>query len=302
MRVAIAGAGDLTRYLCDELPSLGHELILLSRRPKTGFDHPNVKLCVTDYSVPSLVGLLSECDVLISTILDYTSAFADVHFRLIEACRLSKRCRRFIPSEFSGNIERFPDQPAFYYRTREPVRQFLRQQVDLEWTLVCVGWLADYIAPSQNRYLSDMGEAFPINHTTRKITIPGTGDNAFDMIWARDMAKGIAALIAAPQWPEYVYMSGQRTTWNEVAAIVKQSCSDMTVMHKPVSDIQDDLKRAKSQDSQLLAEFQLFSASDASALPPADVQRQRQQLFSNVNFSALEDSLRLLKDEPDIII
>jgi swainsonine biosynthesis oxidoreductase SwnR len=302
MRVAIAGAGDLARYLCDELPGRSLELIVLSRRLKTDFDGPKVKLCVTDYSVPSLVDLLSECDVLVSTILDYTPAFIDVHLNLIDACRLSQRCKRFIPSEFSGNVERCPDQPAFYHRTREPVRRFLRQQTDVDWTLVCVGWLADYIVPRQNRYLSDMGEAFPVNHHARKIIIPGTGDNTLDMIWARDMAKGIAALVAAPQWPRYVFMSGQQITWNKVAAVVKQTYPDFIVMHKPLPGIQDDLRRARGQDSQLLTEFQLFSASDASALPLAHVQRQRDQLFNNVTFRTLEQGLELLRAQPDIIV
>lgn len=120
MRVAIAGSGDIARYFSEEFPKVGLDVVILARSVKPQFENrPGVTQIVTDYSVPSLVQSLEGCVALVSTILDYTSTFADVHMNLIRACKQSSMCKRFIPSEYGGNLEDYPDQPGFYYRNHE---------------------------------------------------------------------------------------------------------------------------------------------------------------------------------------
>lgn len=108
-------------------------------------------------------GEIEHCEVLISTIGDVSQSYVDLHRALIQACQESPTCKWFIPSEFAGDIEKYPNQPAFYARSREPIHKLLREKTDLEWTLVCLGWLADYIVPTKNRYIKDIGGSCPIN-------------------------------------------------------------------------------------------------------------------------------------------
>lgn len=151
MRIAVAGSGAMARYISDEFPKYGHEVVILTRSWKEVFaSRSHIKQVVTDYSVASLTAAIGNCEVLISVILSYSADFIDVHRNLIQACLASPQCKRFIPSEYGGDLESYPDIPLFYYHTREPIRKALREQTELQWTLVSVGWLADYVVPSKN--------------------------------------------------------------------------------------------------------------------------------------------------------
>ncbi|KAL4932877.1 uncharacterized protein BDV17DRAFT_279229 [Aspergillus undulatus] len=229
MSVAVAGSGAMARYVCDEFPKYGHAVVILSRSEKECFQNrAKIKQIVTDYSVHSLTAAIDDCDVLISMILSYTPEFIDVHLNLIKACQMSGRCKRFVPSEYGTDLENYVDIPLFYYRTREPIlRQALRQQTDIEWTLVSVGWLVDYIVPQGNRYLMDAGEAFPIDLASKKIVIPGTGNDPVDVTAARDLATALALLVNAPSWEPYTYISGEKTSWNKLAELVQQRYHDV---------------------------------------------------------------------------
>ncbi|KAH7139887.1 hypothetical protein B0J13DRAFT_609063 [Dactylonectria estremocensis] len=268
MRVAIAGSGALARYLCEELTRGGHELVVLTRSYKPQLEHPMVTQFITDYTLQSLSTPLANCQVLISTILDYSSVYVDIHRTLIEACQQSPQCKRFIPSEFGGNLEDYPDQPGFYFRTRDPIRQILREQQDLEWTLVSVGWLIDYVIPAKNRYLYDIGEAFPINLAENKILIPGSGKEAVNITWARDVAKALSALVSAPTWEPYTYITGEQTCWNDVANIIRQRYGPgMQTEHRTLYQLLETLKESKDETALLIAEYQIFSVARAGALP-----------------------------------
>ncbi|KAF1322072.1 hypothetical protein FI667_g11569, partial [Globisporangium splendens] len=94
---------------------------------------------ITDYSLPQLVERVGDCDALLCAILDYTMTYTQVTFTLIEACKQSAKYKRFIPAEYGGNLEDFPDQPSFYYPNHEPAREALRNQSEIEWTLTSVG-------------------------------------------------------------------------------------------------------------------------------------------------------------------
>ncbi|KAH8654291.1 hypothetical protein BGZ61DRAFT_313600, partial [Ilyonectria robusta] len=103
-RVVVAGSGDLARYVCEEFTKVGHELVL-TRKQKPQFERLGVSQFITDYTLESLSKPLANGEVLISTISDCTSSYIDVHHTLIQACQQSPECKRFIPSEFAGDIE-----------------------------------------------------------------------------------------------------------------------------------------------------------------------------------------------------
>ncbi|BAE58696.1 unnamed protein product [Aspergillus oryzae RIB40] len=203
MRIAIAGAGGLARYISEEFPKHGHSAIILTRSEKEYFrNRLNITQVITDYSVPSIVTALRDCEILISVILSYAREFIDIHLNLIKACRLSPKCKRFIPSGFFGDIENYPDLPPLYSEIREPI--------------------LNYIVPKGNLYLMDIGEAFPIDIIRNRIVIPGTGKDAVDVTSTRDLAIALALLAIAPVWKPYVYVSGTKRCWNDLALLIQE--------------------------------------------------------------------------------
>ncbi|KAF2010229.1 NAD(P)-binding protein [Aaosphaeria arxii CBS 175.79] len=306
MRVAIAGSGDVTRYLSEELVAAGIDVVILSRSCKPQFENrPGVHQHVTDYSVPSLIEGLQGSTTLISTVLDYTQAYIDVHMRLIEAAQKVSSVKRFIASEYGGNVEDFPDQPGFYGRIHGPVREALRGQDQLEWTMVAVGWLMDYIVPAKNRYMKDIEDAFPINLKTKKVEIPGTGNEKLDFTAVRDMARGIAKLVQTPDWEENTYMSGEKMTWNEITALVGEKYGGFEVKKKSLYDlIQDVVEASKEGDEWKLigAEYKIFSPSGAGDLPVERVQRHQKTYFEGLKFRTCKELLDEVDSRPDAIL
>jgi nucleoside-diphosphate-sugar epimerase len=305
MRVAVAGYGDLTRYICEEFPKAGHELVILTRSHKSQLENYGFVQVITDYTLSSLKNSLAGCEVLISMISDMSSVYTDVHHNLLRACQESPNCKRFIPAEFAANIEAYPDQPGFYYSTHEPVRESLRNQNVVEWTLVCIGWLADYFVPAENRYIKDIGEFHPVNREENRIVIPGTGNEPVDFTWARDVARGLAALVKAPlgSWEPYTFMSGERSCWNEATELIQQRCCpDISSRHLSLFSIVEMVKTAKDENTLVLADYYLLNICQACALFPNKVQAHRKKYFPDVRFRTLREGLSYFNEHPNSIL
>ncbi|KAJ6125585.1 hypothetical protein N7471_012902 [Penicillium samsonianum] len=301
MRLAIAGSGDLACYLVEEFTAKGHDVVVLSRSLKPRLNGlPKVTQVVIDYSVESIVNAISDCEAMISTILDYSEGFVDVHLALIEACQQSRICKRFIPSEFGGNIETHPHQPEFYFSTREPVRKVLREQTELEWTLVSVGWLIDYVVPSKNRYLKDIGPAFPIDVANQTMVIPGTGTEPFNVTCARDVAKSLVALLESAKWDNYTYITGEKTCWADISRAFAQKYPALSVSHKALAEIQQEAM--SGGDDAIFAEYQLFSVTGAACFDDATVQDQRERYFQGIHFRKVQDLLEAVDKDDQIIV
>ncbi|RMZ73565.1 hypothetical protein GMOD_00008094 [Pyrenophora seminiperda CCB06] len=305
MRVAIAGYGDLTRYICEEFIKVGYELVILTRNPKARVEEEGIVLAITDYTISSLKAHITECHALISTISDTSPAYTNVHTNLIRACQESQDCKRFIPAEFAANIKAYPDQPGFYYASHEPIREMLRTQTDLEWTLVCIGWLTDYFMPAKNRYIKDIGHLHPINWTDRKIIIPGTGDEPVDFTWARDVASGLAALLKAPpgSWEPYTFMSGERSSWNSMVKLSKEKHRlEIPTEHISLHSIIEMIKNTKDNETLVLADYYLLSISGACANPPELTIAHRRKYFPTITFRRLRDGFAQYDRCPDSIL
>jgi nucleoside-diphosphate-sugar epimerase len=305
MRVAIAGYGDLTRYLCEEFVKAGHELVILTRSHKPQLEDHGVTQVITDYTLPSIRAPLADCKVLISTISDMSSAYSNVHRNLIRACQESPKCKRFIPAEFAANIEAYPDQPGFYYGTHETIREILRNQKDLEWTLVCIGWLADYFVPAKNRYIKDIGEFHPVDWAGDRIVIPGTGNEPVDFTWARDVGRGLASLIKAPpgSWEPYTFMSGERSCWNDAVKIIQQNyCPHMPIQHLSLHTVVEMVKAAEDENTLVLADYYLLAISQACANPIDKVQAHREKYFPEIRFRTLQNGLSYYDEHPSSIL
>ncbi|KAE8381158.1 hypothetical protein BDV26DRAFT_289655 [Aspergillus bertholletiae] len=304
MRIAVAGAGALARYISDEFPKHGHSVVILTRSEKEYFrNRPHITQVITDYSVPSIVTALGDCEMLISVILSYTTEFIDVHLNLIKACQLSPKCKRFIPSEFGGDVENYPDLPTFYWDTREPVRKVLREQTDIEWSLISTGWLVDYIVPNLNRYLTDIGEAFPIDITGGRIVIPGTGKDAVDVTAARDLATALALLADAPVWEPYVYVSGAKICWNDLADLVqKRYPAICQVTRVGLGQILGKIQNSTNEEEVLLAYYQVFVPLGAGSLDPKKVEAHRRKFFAGLKFRSPEQLIDEVDEDPNKVV
>ncbi|KAK2798360.1 hypothetical protein FQN51_007760 [Onygenales sp. PD_10] len=304
MRIAVAGSGSMARYICDEFPKYGHEVVILSRSKKDAFENrPSITQVVTDYSVASLTAAIQDCEMLISMILSYTSEFIDVHRNLIQACQASPKCKRFIPSEYGGDLENYPDIPLFYYHTREPIRKVLREQTELEWTLVSVGWLVDFVVPKQNRYFGDIGETFAVNITDKKIDIPGTGKEVLDVTVARDLAKSLALLAEAPSWEPYTYISGEKTCWNDLANLVQQRWPGAwDVKYTGLGKILDTIQTSTDEEEILNCHYKLFVPLGAGHLDQKKVEAHRQKFFPGLQFRTTREIIDEVQKNPDVVV
>ncbi|TYZ68688.1 hypothetical protein PybrP1_006621 [[Pythium] brassicae (nom. inval.)] len=280
MRVAVAGAGTLAKLFAEELPAAGHEVVILSRSHKEFFDRkPDVvEQRTTDYSsVPQLTEQLNDCDAAISTIADFSPAYVNAHTALIEACKQSPKCKRLIPSEFGGNAEDNPEPPDSVFHNRKVVKDTLKTQTEIEWTVVSLGWIMEYIVPSANRYHGNPGPMHPLDHHTKTITIPGTGNDVF---------------------------SGEETTWLKMAETMKTvgGMSDLKVEFESVDELKQAFKLKESFFSGMVAEFKLMVPNGFCTLDQSKVQRDRDEFFPSLRFRTMEDMLTAAKKDPKAIV
>ncbi|CAF1461217.1 unnamed protein product [Adineta ricciae] len=177
--IAVAGLGDVAKYVVEELNALRSppKIVLLSREIRSWFDQqPNTIFRITDYSVESLTKHLTDVDVLISLIHSNDRFYNDVHEAMIKACQNSSRCKRFIPSECGGDIEKFPQHPEFYVPTHGAIRKLLEEQNEIEYTLFNQGWFMDYFIPADRSYMKRILPIWPLDLENETLRIPGTGN------------------------------------------------------------------------------------------------------------------------------
>jgi nucleoside-diphosphate-sugar epimerase len=296
MKIAVAGSGDFAHYFVEEFLAVGHSVVVLSRSPKPWFQHLPIEFRPTDYSVPHLVEVLQDCDGLVSGILDYSLNSATVHLALLEACRQSPNCKKYIPSEYAGNTDEYPDQPAFYYANHQPVRDALRAQSDVMWTLFNLGWLSDYFIPRNMRYIKDIGEYHPMDLQKNTISIPGTGKDCIAFTSARDAAKAIVKLFDYEKWDEITYVCGEMATWNCIAEIMIKRGRRLDISYRPKEVLEEQVATAESEDKVIAAQYDLWSISGAGKLPQDKLERQKDMYFKEIRFRTVEEFLADAED------
>ncbi|KAG1709315.1 hypothetical protein DVH05_019957 [Phytophthora capsici] len=306
MRVAVAGAGSFAKYFIEEFPAAGHEVVVLTRSHKDFLDGKEgvVEQRVTDYkTVSELVEVLEDCDALISTIFDMGNSSAQTHLNLLEACIQSPKCKRFIPSEFGGNEERFsPEEYDMFFCHNTPLKKALKEQNDVEYTFVSLGWIAGYVVPSSNRYHCDIGPGHPLDLHTRTMTIPGTGNDVFASTGARDTAKAIAELLKSPnKWRPYTYVQGSEMTWLQLAELMKTvgGMPDLKVVLEPLEEIREQLKK---EESCMLATSKLMITSAGWTFDQEAVKRDHAEHFPSVHLRTVKELLEAVKQDPKAIV
>lgn len=148
---------------------------------------------------------------------------------MLEACSLSKKCKRFIPAEWAGDTVAYPSAPLFFKETRTPLRELLRAQKAVQWTVVAIGWLADYFLPystnirqdeeikkaddndtveewkkrTAKTYMRPVPEMWPVDTVKWEACVRGTGDEGQSWVCGRDVGKAVVALCRAEEWVSF---------------------------------------------------------------------------------------------------
>ncbi|KAL8378014.1 hypothetical protein RB595_008620 [Gaeumannomyces hyphopodioides] len=310
MKVAIAGVGNFARYLLEEIPKEGHELVVLTRSHKPDLDALGIEQRVTDYSPASLAPALADADAVVATIPPTTGrAFVAAHLALLDACRRpGARCRRLVVSHWGSNHEDVPDQPLGAGRHMQEVVDALAAQADVEWTAVSCGWLADYVLPASRRHLVDIGEIWPQDHAARSFTLYELGGAKVDFTAARDAARATARLMTAAAegvaWERWVYLSGESTTWRGLWGFVKEREPGYTLKTKSLAQSVEQYKAAGSEDdwNGVVAAFEIIGHSEALAMPADKVAAHRDKYFRGMKFKTLAELVDEANATPGTIV
>jgi nucleoside-diphosphate-sugar epimerase len=311
--IAVAGLGDVAKYVVEELNALvsstkSLKIVLLSRESRPWFDQqPNTIFRITDYSAESLIKHLADVDVLISLIHSNGQWYNDTHEAMIAACKASSRCKRFIPSECGGNIEQFPEHPEFYVPTHGAIRKLLEAQNEIEYTLFNQGWFMDYFIPADRSYIKRIFPVWPLDLEQATVRISGTGDEPVTFTAARDTGKALARLATSNlKWEKFIYIAGETTTWNEVVKIIEKIYPDkkLKITHKSLEALkQDRAKHLHDKDpAELwLAFMDIWNATGASAVPMEKVEQHRKKYFTGIGFSNIEEFIETAEKANHII-
>ncbi|KAL6359078.1 hypothetical protein LRP88_09278 [Fusarium phalaenopsidis] len=258
MKVAIAGLGDVSKYFLEGLPKEGHNVVALTRSLKPHITTAEQR--VTDYSVSDLKKYLADCDALVSAITIHAPEFASIHLALLQACKESPKCKRFLPFAWTGNYE--------------------------EWTFFCQGWTVDYILPSDQRYLADFGERWVQNYETKVFTLYGNGAQKVDFTPARDTTRAVGVLLNhdPETWEEFTCVSGQQMTWRELWEFLKAREPEYTLQKKSLAQIIKQFIAKRSEEEVAAAMYEVMGHSDALAFPDGKVERHQEKFFKGMKF------------------
>ncbi|KAL5341195.1 NAD(P)-binding protein [Aspergillus crustosus] len=301
--IALAGGtGDLGRYLHEELTKDGsYSVVLLTRKDGPPSTLPHTCTCTTDYSEASLVSILNStrATTLISLIRCANSLFLPLHTTLLNACLKSTTCKRFIPSEWAGNIDDFPDIPASYGKTRAPLRKIIEQTAasDLKWTLFNLGWFMDYFVAPEKSYMKYIEGEFPIDIAAWTYTVRGTGDEPQSWTCGRDVGRAVVELLGSKEdWEPVTYVSGGWGTFNEAAALLERFYDrPFTKTYRSLEDIASTVRgyeEGPDIDDVGLPEIEQWTVTGATACPREKTLRQREKYFSGVHFLSVEELLQ----------
>ncbi|KAL4969862.1 NAD(P)-binding protein [Aspergillus stella-maris] len=298
--VLAGGTGDLAQYLREELVQSGrYSVVLLTRKNPPRSTEPHTTVHKTDYTTPSLLNILNTTNAhaLISTIRCPNSAYIPLHTALVNACLVSKSCKTFIPSEWGGNIDDFPDLPLSYDLTRGPFRKQLEAAApNIRSTIVNIGWFMDYFVPERCSHMKYIPGEFPIDVQNGKweYTVIGTGDEMQSWVLGRDVARAVVALLGSKEdWEPVTYVSGGWSTFNAAAAVLGTFYGrSLNRKYRSVKDINTSLAEYNKQENREdigVVELEQCILKGALAVPMEKTLWQRDKYFSGINFMSLEE-------------
>ncbi|EPQ56005.1 NAD P-binding protein [Gloeophyllum trabeum ATCC 11539] len=233
---AVAGAGNLGRFIIQELLKL-HAAVSVLTRSSNNDAHADLakqgaKFVTVNYtSLSSLSSALSGADVVISTLGG--AALGEQQTALAEAAKQAG-VKLFVPSEFSIPTEGLAFGP---WGVRGALHRKL-QEIRLPYALFYTGPFADFeSAPFLGWDLAN-----------GKVNILGEGNAPISFTARRDIARFVAYVLThlppdQLQWKIF-RIEGDRKTLNELVHIYQgRSGKTLQVSHKSRSELQEAIKQ-----------------------------------------------------------
>ncbi|KAI4145783.1 MAG: hypothetical protein LQ341_002273 [Variospora aurantia] len=342
--IALAAVGSIGKFVCEELLSddrfnvvvisrgvrrppssfcrgpqavlflLSHHLcysplLLTQGQRDPWFTSRDIPIHVSDYSSGSVLSVLEEtkATALLSFLNLNDERYITIHRAFLSACLASKTCKRLMPSEYCGDVERYPDRPRFYGTTREPFRKILKAEAgDVEWTCIENGWFMDYFLPKEQSYMKPVPDEFPINLDAWTARVRGTGDEPQSWTLAREVGKAIVALCATEkEWEPITYVCGQWGTYNE-AIKTMESFYDRPIpkTYTSAQEIRDYVAANLDNDQVYAVQAVMcdeWSIDGATVVPKETTLRQREKYFADCHFSTLEEVLKKAKGVKGVV-
>ncbi|KAL2816215.1 hypothetical protein BDW59DRAFT_177444 [Aspergillus cavernicola] len=205
VNVAVAGGtGGVGRTIIEVLDSSHHQGFTFSRKPAENQEQtPNQSFITADYTnIPNLVTTLETLEIhtVISTFAVKGDSLATSQANLIEAVKISKYTKRFIPSGFAiSSLQTLP-QPKDYFSALSTL-----QASNLEYAVFTNGIFLDYFAPPGCSILESYlkPNVFVIDIANRVAAIPGDGDVP---VWPQQGEEGFRVVGHEISWNRFVRM------------------------------------------------------------------------------------------------
>ncbi|KAE8375260.1 hypothetical protein BDV26DRAFT_268176 [Aspergillus bertholletiae] len=270
MKIAITGVGDVGTYFLEEFSKSAHEVIVLTSKHKDRLDSIPVDQRITDYSVENLTLHLHDCDAVVSTFAGPEAKYIDAHLAILEACTRSAKCKRFLPSSWTNNIEDFGDQPMMIAHSRDTIWKALRAQKEVKWTMVCNGWFMDYVLPASQRHLQDVGIGWVMDHKTKVYELYADGQQKVTLTAVRDVARAALSMLEHDhiEWSEFTHFGGPTFTYLELYQLIKKRDPAWTLKKLPFAEAINRITSGKLAGQNLdLEYFRVMGFTNCNRVP-----------------------------------
>ncbi|KAE8368026.1 hypothetical protein BDV27DRAFT_168628 [Aspergillus caelatus] len=270
MKIAIAGVGDVGTYFIEEFSRSTHEVVLLTSKPKSLLVRLPIEQRITDYSIENLTLHLRDCDAVVSTFCGPEDKYITAHLAMLEACTRSPKCKRFLPSSWTTNIEDFGDQPIMLAHSRNTIWNALRSQHEIKWTMVCNGWFMDYVLPASQRYLRDVGVGWVMDHQNKVFELYADGQQKVTLTSVRDVARAALSILEHDdsKWNEVTHFGGQTITYLELYELIKRRDPSWTLKKLPFAEVIERITSGKLAGEDVdLEYFRLMGFTNCNRVP-----------------------------------
>ncbi|KAB8226598.1 hypothetical protein BDV33DRAFT_197592 [Aspergillus novoparasiticus] len=270
MKIALAGVGDVGNYFIEEFSRSTHEVLLLTSKHKSHLDRLPIEQQITDYSVENLTLHLQDCDAVVSTFCGPEDKYISAHLAILEACTRSPKCKRFLPSSWTTNIEDFGDQPIMIAHSRDTIWKALRAQHEVKWTMICNGWFMDYVLPASQRYLRDVGVGWVMDHHNKVFELYADGQQKVTLTSVRDVARAALSILEHDEieWNEFTHFGGQTLTYLELYKLIKRRDPEWALKKLPFAEVIERITSGKLVGEDVdLEYFRLMGFTNCNRVP-----------------------------------
>lgn len=184
------------------------------------------------------------------------------------------------------------------------MREALRAQDNVKWTLICNGWFMDYLLASSKRYLRDLDRAWMIDLKEKKFDLYGDGSQKVSLTSARDVAHVMLALVEgdANEWDEYTRICAQAISYRELYDLLQKRNAGYTIKKVTFSEIINALTHNEDADDRILDELRIMGFTNVSYLPEAKCIGWDTGMLRGVKGRNIETLLNEAENNPDRII